>query len=131
MSKLSLETSKLLKEVGFPQETKFCFFKQNTNEGDYYALGVRIGNRIYESYTKAFDEQFHIKDDCTIIACPSSDEILELLPLGTDITKKYDGWDISCHCWSSTKSKWFDDISLPEALAQMYIFKTGEVNDSR
>lgn len=115
--KLSLETSQLLKECGFPQDSYFQWI--------FIHSAVNPEYNHWELLDK--EHVLYIKDADIQYACPTSDEILELLPneLGEfylSITKMNKGtYSVGYYFENSTKQD-FGNKSLPEAIAQMYIF---------
>ena len=106
---VSLQTAKLLKEEGFPQETALFYrvdefgnvFERNANE-DPLKMQKVLGTNIY--YAKH-----------------TTDELLEELP--DDIITIYKvnyGYQVSCDVHQIEKKIY--DKCLPEALAQMWLY---------
>lgn len=114
----SLETSKLLKKVGFRQYTYF-HWKYATDFSK-----EKLPNFYSDYKPKLINEKLidHPAAAVTSCAAPTTDELLDELPLGTDVTKKFDGWDVSCYEGNSIDRRWFESKDLPEALAQMYLW---------
>lgn len=125
---VSLETSKALKEAGFRQDTSYFWYTGYEPRGPiYFKTDLHLMNIKYIHHSNGF-------------ASPTSDEILEELPssiiwnstepYGLRIEKDSDKYVTvwyyrENHCGESSLDK-FGSESLPEALAQMYLWLSKE-----
>jgi|GEM_PF-1002830 len=78
----TLETSQRLKELGVRQDSQFYWFKEKTNEADYYELGILIDGWIYQVYPQpsCLDKCKFLLNNCDVYSAYNSDELGVLLP---------------------------------------------------
>lgn len=119
--KLSLETSKLLKECGFPQGTEWFWYKGYSPKENSWLTTLGLKNEKYIHHSSGY-------------ACPTSDEILELLPVKiilhngeegvfrVEITEYSGIREYECGYMGQNDFRYYYGKNLPEALAQTYIF---------
>ncbi len=122
MQTTTLETSKLLKEAGFPQETEHCYVERTYEPG---LVGNNPDIELIRSET-INKHYYHKVSDEMIAYSPTADEILDELPHSIElegevynlrISKFIDGYGLSY--------SWRDDCyneSLAEAAAKMYFY---------
>lgn len=117
----SLETSKLLKENGYPQN-KSSFYSVDTRDNrqkDY--SGYKPHWMIVDAEC-ARTRQSNTKNDewpDEQIAMPNTDELLEELPFNTRILKLNFSFEVECG--NITYHKKIINESLPEALSAMWL----------
>lgn len=111
---VSLETAKLLKESGFPQFTHMCFALENKGGQNWE----------YELMPN------HFQAELEFIGAPITDELLNELPtaherLGNLMFKKVIRKKVvkyQCTYGNQDESPSFEDESLPEVLAKMWLY---------
>lgn len=103
---VSLETAKLFKEAGFRQDTEFmwCYKPEPPKLVPVIEFGKPMGRKL-------------------ICAAPTTDELLEELPLGFIRIERHNGcFIIEVPSLKYAKSH----MELPEALAQMWLWLQSE-----
>ena len=115
---VSLQTAKMLKESGFRQDSPFNWVEYSSEF---------MPKVCFAEY--GIDNIRHIK----ICSAPTTDELLEEIPYALryddadywfQIQKlKHESYDVRYSDWQHMKvKKMFQDESLPEALAQMWLY---------
>lgn len=118
---VSLETAKKLKEAGFRHGTYLCW----TTWSEYASMG--IGTDLGPYYRMQGYQDFILD----WVSAPTTDELLEELPYR--ITRENYIAELWIHknssdyvvCYTGqphTDNKYFENESLPEALASMWIY---------
>lgn len=116
----TLETSRLMKEAGFPQETRLYWGNTIHSDGTISIINLfernqkdipmmypfRMVDEIYSFRQSEFNELY---------AAPTTDEILAELPDGIRINKLRSFYFVAVDKWSGS------DTVLPEVLAKMWL----------
>lgn len=114
----SLEISKLLKEAGVRQDTEFKWSE-------------KLFHRPNELNIVLHKSDARPSESVLLFAAFTTDELLEELPyrIGGDnfildlvIHKNSEGFTVGYRGFPDKKNTWFKHESLPEALAQMYLW---------
>lgn len=115
----TIETSKLLKEAGFRQDTEYQYKRsRNAESMEYFLDNVKL------------DKKYSDKFNMDILPSPTTDELLEELPCEggkyqdwLNISKLDGGRGFSCvYGYPEYSSEEFVNKSLPEALAAMWLW---------
>lgn len=111
----SLDLSKKLKEIGFPQETVFYWTRRTTDK--------RIKMKDYGVF-QGFDKDNNDPE----YSAYTTDELMTLLPNDTNIIKRHDGYYICNTEINCDVDKWIhcrkDDTKSADACAKILIYIT-------
>ena len=137
---VSLELANQLKKAGWKKETKFYWVKEKTNECESlnaFDLMIKVGEEFIPVTIETVYENFEVKR-CDYFSAPLATEILEELPsiiereiteintfgVGTlYIARMVKGTYVVEYCDGDMNViKEFGDLSLPNALAKMWIY---------
>lgn len=101
---VSLEIAEKMSLSGFEKETEF-----------YWVFGGKDKPQVVPKNQKNF---FTARMDRVVIPAPISDEILEEMPIGTEIYKSAKGYEVSL---LGSRSKRIIDGNLADALGLLYL----------
>jgi hypothetical protein len=109
MKTVTLETAKLLKAAGFPQENSHYYWKTQN------IYGVEKSQLVYDIAVE------DLKGRRTLFAAPAAEEVLDQLPNGTRIQKNVSNYSCSIHYpkWSWVGTTQGENAA--EAVAQIWL----------